>query len=130
MPKRFPAVLAGILAGLLILQPAVAWAGDVPKGEPPASAPVDVSEEIVFDVNQARVAVAVRLVECGRAPEDAAAMAGALTEDDLRVLAENPDMLQSAGDSNAYAWGIIGAVVLIGGIIVLLIASDGSVSVF
>lgn len=130
------AFLAGVLAGSLVVQPVLAWPSG-PSPPPPSSAPV-VAQSTDADCVVERVPltaqqtiVAQRLVELGRSADEAAALASALTDDDLEVLVNNPKMIQTAGASNAYTWGIIGVVVLIGGLIALAIASDsGSVSVF
>ena len=54
------------------------------------------------------------LVARGMTRPQAELTVGALTDEDIQVLAENPEMLISAGSSNAFYWAILIAVIVVG----------------
>jgi len=59
------------------------------------------------------------LTERGMAQDEATAAVNSLTPDDVRVLVENPEMLQAAGDDGTSVLAAVGIVLLI----LLLIAA-------
>jgi len=79
--------------------------------------------------DQTRTWIVERLVAIGRSETQALAVADGLNIDDLAVLLANPEMMQpAAGMSHQTQAYIIGAI-LIGGIVALAIAGEGSVTV-
>lgn len=104
---------------LLCLLPVLMCVGPVAANETPPR-PLDVIGDAT-----ARAIIVHQLVALGRAEVDARATAAALTEDDLRVLLENPKMLQPAGSWNM---AIVGLIVAIGVIIALIALAASSSS--
>jgi hypothetical protein len=54
------------------------------------------------------------LVARGMPRPQAELTVGALTDEDIQVLAENPEMLVSAGSSNAFYWAVFIAIIALG----------------
>lgn len=129
---------AMILAAVCAVQPALAAPRPGPVADP--SAPASVATVLVVDGRLAEGAAAARadldarrdeiarqLIDLGRAPETARALADQLTDEDLQVLLANPRMMQPAGDSSKMVLNIVVAALVVGGIVALALAADGSI---
>ena len=76
-----------------------------------------------------RILIEARLVELGRDASEAKRLAGLLTVEDLAVLSDNPAMLQEAGAMSAQQRNMMAGLLVLGGLIALAYAADGSINV-
>lgn len=74
-----------------------------------------------------RLQIESRLVELGREPIEAKRLAGLLTVEDLAVLSDNPAMMQEAGAMSAQQRNMMVGLLVLGGLIALAYAGDGSI---
>jgi hypothetical protein len=77
--------------------------------------------DVAASIDGARASLAQHLVERGATPEQASSIVGALADEDVRVLAENPKMLSSASaNSTLITWAIFLAVIATGVTLIVL----------
>lgn len=111
-------VLAGTLIVAFSPEPRANAAPEIPK----PTAPCVAADPRAAEVNDAARLVEI-LVSRGAQPGEAETVVAGLTVEDIEVLAQNPDMLQNAGDSNDVA-----AAVLLVLVILLLLGAAASAS--
>ena len=87
--------------------------------------PVLIDQEGRINLLAAQGIVAGRLVELGRTPEEAQALASLLTLEDLEVLLSHPGMMQEAGAMSAQSKNLMMGLLVLGGLIALAYAGDG-----
>lgn len=110
----------GLVLGLA--NPGLARSVDAPND----SSAQETTAEVPLTLYTARLQVMQQLIEAGRDPDEAREMASALTEEDLDVLVANPNMMQPAGARKSQASNFWWSFLLLGGLIALLAAGDGS----
>ncbi|MHC5023550.1 MAG: hypothetical protein ACYTGG_06510 [Planctomycetota bacterium] len=129
--RRLSFCLASILVAVTTAQPALATEPTAPPPDPapvaPAPAPTPPPPPPA-PPHEGADTIAARLVDLGWSEADAAIAAAELTPADLDVLLENPEMMQNAGASSTHTAGILVGVLLLGGLIALAWAGDGSIS--
>jgi hypothetical protein len=76
-------------------------------------------------IGEQRQIIAQQLESLGRAANTARNMADELTAEDLAVLLANPKMMQKAGEIDVIVWAII----VVGVVVALVIAAEGTVIV-
>ena len=79
------------------------------------------------DLASSRLLIETRLVELGRDLSEAKRLAGLLTPEDLAVFADNPAMMQEAGAMSAQNQNMMAGLLVLGGLIALAYAGDGSI---
>ena len=78
-------------------------------------------------ITLARRQIERQFIELGRDPIEAGRMVGQLTDADLLVLASNPAMMQEAGARDAQTDNLILGLLVLGGLLALAYAADGSI---
>lgn len=74
-------------------------------------------QPVAGDIRAARARLEVELVQRGEAEQDARVMVAGLSDEDVRVLAENPRMLSRGGEATAEEkWGVAALIGVAAGI--------------
>ncbi len=139
MKTRLAPLLAVMLAVVVTTQPVLAAGAHHDEGgrtPPPSTAPPAPSDNTASEEPDngagdkepaaGRHEIAGQLVALGRSHDEAQEAASRLTPADLEVLLEYPLMMQTAGGSDRVAWSIVIGLLLVGGLVALAAAGDGS----
>ncbi|MBT8486565.1 MAG: hypothetical protein HKO59_14080 [Phycisphaerales bacterium] len=129
MKHRVSLLLAAMLFAVTVTQPARAGNRATLSATPNATVTA-VRSPVPATLETTRTFVRDELQRLGRDIAAAAQVAAELTPDDLAVLFANPKMMQPAGEYSAQSANLMAALLLLGGIIALAAASDGSVLLF
>lgn len=78
------------------------------------------SAQPASDTLAQRNLIARQLVAQGRSHDQAQQMVNALTAEDVRVLAQNHNMLDSAGNSTVIAWAVLLAIIIAGATAIII----------
>lgn len=123
MLKRWRSAGVTLLAMIFATQPVLGVSIDL-FGVGPI--PLEASAE-TEGIASSRLLIESHLVELGRSRFEAKRLAGLLTPDDLAVLTDNPAMMQEAGAMSAQQRNMMVGLLLLGGLIALAYAGDGSI---
>lgn len=117
-PSRIPKTSV-TLAGLLLAVASPLFAADsmAPSVQEAEAAP---SAQPASDTQAQRNLIVRQLVAQGRSHDQAQHMVNALTAEDVRVLAQNHNMLDSAGNSTVIAWAVLLAIIIAGATAVII----------
>ena len=121
MRTRLATVLVALAANQVALPVAAAMSHVGTSPLYPAAAEPGVPSAVI-ETGQATIAG--QLVELGRAPDVARAAASRLTAEDLEVFLANPEMMQAAGGN--IVWGVMLGALVVGGVIALAAAGNGT----
>ena len=136
--RRFSLCLASMLVAVFTCQPVLGmvympyFSRAQPVEKAAAEAEVDPTTQTVLIDLEGRInlllaqeIVATRLIELGRSPDEAKALASLLTLEDLEVLVRHPGMMQEAGAMSAQTKNLMIGLLVLGGLIALAYAGDG-----